>query len=100
MAKENPKDPAPLVAAGDLSINEGDALGALTYYQRALTLDPGRIDLLEKVQQLLQSGSRPDRGMDPFRPPGRPGMPHVPDPLEGLYPPGYGNDPFNPGRRR
>ncbi|MCC6741489.1 MAG: DUF2723 domain-containing protein [Planctomycetia bacterium] len=101
IAKDDPKNPEPLEAAGNLSLEEGDSLGALTYFQRAMSLDPSRLDLLDKVQSLLSGGGR--TGRDPFDPFSRPGMPQIPqppDPFRGANPGGYGTDPFRTQPRR
>jgi tetratricopeptide (TPR) repeat protein len=101
IAKEDPKNPAPLEAAGSLSLEEGDSLGALTYFQRAMSLAPERLDLLDKVQSLLAGGGHGGRDpLDPFGMPGMPRIPKPPDPLEGRNPSGYGTDPFRVRPRR
>ncbi len=102
IAKDDPKNPEPLEMAGNLSLEENDSLGALTYFQRAMSLDPSRLDLLDKVQSLL-SGATGRNGrdpMDPFSVPGMPRIPQPPDPFRGMNPGGYGTDPFRVGPRR
>jgi tetratricopeptide (TPR) repeat protein len=100
VAKLTPKDPDPLVLAGDVSLQEGDTLGALTYYQRALTLAPERVELLFKVQELLQVGAGGGANGMPGMTPRPSGMPGLPNPMRSLMPPMYDSDPLNPRRRR
>ena len=103
IAKDDPKNPEPLEAAGNMCEAEGDSLGALTYYQRAMSLAPERMDLLDKVQVLL-SGTTGRKGRDPSDPFSMPGMPRIPQPPDPFGRDrkggGYGTDPFGVGPRR
>jgi Flp pilus assembly protein TadD len=98
LASDEPKNISILIAAGDLSLEVGDNLVALTFFQRALSLEPANMDLLDRVQRLLQAPTSAAAQLNPFRPIHPPGVPF--DPFQGLRPPGFGSDPLDPRGRR
>jgi predicted Zn-dependent protease len=98
LAGDEPKNISILIAAGDLSLEVGDNLVALTFFQRALSLEPANMDLLDRVQRLLQAPTSAAAQLNPFRPIHPPGVPF--DPFQGLRPPGFGSDPLDPRGRR